>query len=297
MQPNTAKTGKPREGFKQISNALIDNPNLCLRDKMVLIKLASHAYGQKTSAYPSQVKIAKCLGIQRETAKAALDSLTALGIIRPHGKGRKGKQETFTIDLDHAANLTAHPAGNLTAHPAAPDGSSGINKTAKENQEKKTLAPRSTSTTQGVDGPGDIEDIGICYAEAPDGSLGRFTKREINEMTLTPDLKLPDDEPDALECNLDVQLAFASGDGFNFKVLEELVELRGPTFCAFWTSWLLRKIAAEYAAGRPVKSPAGLYTQAVREGWEVDPSWPEFDENKHRTFTVEELFELDEIPF
>lgn len=47
---------------------------------------------------------------------------------------------------------------------------------------------------------------------------------------------------------------------------------------AFGASWLLRKIAALYEAGRPVENPAGLYRRAVEQHWEVNPNWPEFDE-------------------
>jgi len=68
---------------------------------------------------------------------------------------------------------------------------------------------------------------------------------------------------------------------FDTSQLDKLVANYGAERCAFWVSWLLRKIAAEYDAGRPVKNPAGMYRTAVEQGWEVDPKWPEFDESKH----------------
>lgn len=106
------------------------------------------------------------------------------------------------------------------------------------------------------------------------------TQREVNERLLTPSGKLPDVE--GLESDLHGVLAMAhSPTSFNSRELDKLVAEYGADFCAFWASWLLRKIAAEYEAGRPVESPAGLYTQAVRGHWEVDPKWPEYDEVRH----------------
>lgn len=111
-QSPTAKN-KPEKGFTQILNAVIDNQNLSIRDKMVLIKLVRHCYG-KSWTFVSQQKIAKHLGASRVTVKAALDSLTALGVIKPRGKGRSGVSETYTIDLDFAANLSNHHTGSLS---------------------------------------------------------------------------------------------------------------------------------------------------------------------------------------
>jgi hypothetical protein len=116
MQSTTDKNRKPA-GFTMIPNALIDNPNLCVRNKMVLIKLARHCY-RKTSTFVSQQKIAKDLHIDRGTAGTALESLTALGVIQPHGMGRSGKSETYTIDLNFAANLRKNPAPHLLENPA-----------------------------------------------------------------------------------------------------------------------------------------------------------------------------------
>lgn len=292
---------KARDGFVKIPNALIDNPNVCARDKLVLLKVASHAYGKSVVAYPSQAAIADSLGYRRETVRAALASLAGLGVLRPHGEGRQGKQERFTIDLDRAANLTIQSPGNLTTQSPSPGDSVAINKTAELRLENKT--PADSSEPPAIKARverGDIDgrSYGNCSAaQGPDDSVVRFTNRQINELMLTPNLKLPDDEPDALFCNLDLELGLAGGKVFNRKVLEELVALRGDRFVAFWTSWLLRKIAAEYEAGRPVTNPSGLFTEAVRGGWKVDQRWPEFDESKPRLVPVAGDDYFDDLPF
>lgn len=113
-----AKTREPRNGFTKVPNAVIDNPNLSARDKLVLIKVMSHAYGDKTEASPSQKGTADSLGYRRETVKAAYESLVASKVLLPHGKGRSGRQETFTVDLSKAANLTTQSAGTATVKPS-----------------------------------------------------------------------------------------------------------------------------------------------------------------------------------
>lgn len=296
-------TDKPL-GFTKIPNAIIDNPALSMRDKVVLFKLARHGYGKMT-VYPSQVEIAKSLGIQRETVKTALESLTAVGVIRPHGKGRSGKQETYTIDLDRAANLTAQPAGfkdaNLTDSPSKPDGLAGkpdgssvTNKKAEEKNNKKGGAEALLAVRGSVDSGATLEDNNrsACLAkeEEPDGSSGRSkpggrivrSKKAVNDLLLTPDGKIALNSYDDLDYDLNsLTLATLGGEWIPESELAKLVELRGVRYCAFWTAWLPRKVASEYAKGKPVKNPAGLYRRAIEEAWQVDPSWPEFDETQH----------------
>ncbi len=290
------------KGFTQIPNALIDNPALSIRDKMVLIKLARHGYG-KTTVYPSQVEIAKSLGIRRETVKAALDSLTALGVVQPHGKGHSGKQETYTIDLASAANLTIQSAGyegpNLTVSPCKPDGltvqpddSVGIKHKAEENELNNNADSTLPSTLRRYADPGSPSRQYACPAqyEEPDDSVVRLTpagplgksKAQINELLLTPDGKIALDSYDDLNYDLNsLTLPMLGSKWIPEPELTKLVDLRGVRYCSFWMSWLPRKIASEYAKGKPVNNPAGLYRRAVEQSWEVDPAWPTFDETQH----------------
>jgi hypothetical protein len=264
-----------------------------MRDKLVLIKVASHAYGDRTSAFPSQAETATSLGCRRETAKSAYESLTALQVLVPHGEGRKGKQETFTIDLDRATNLTIQSAsnmtsdssGNLTTQSAAPDDSVGIKHKHREDEEKNkglesVVASNPKDAVVPFRAPVHGNNAMHSQDEEPDDSVGRFTKREINDQLLTPNGKLPD--ADGIDGDLSAVLTEAeSPTFFNSSELDKLVAAHGEEHCAFQVSWLLRRIAHEYKAGRPVTSPAGLYRRAVEGGWQVDPAWPEFDELKH----------------
>lgn len=305
MPSESAK--KSRAGFTMIPNALIDNPALCIRDKMILIKLARHGYG-KTTVYPSQVRIAKCLGVRRETVKAALDSLIALGPIRAHGKGHQGKQETFTIDLEKAANLTTqsstnmtdYPAGNLTTQSSGPDDSSGMNKKQSKKNLNNKAAESDAASDAGhpvVPALTPVRQGFACSAqdEEPDDSVGRFSRVEINGRLLTPSGKLPDVE--GLEADLAGVLAIGESEP-DSRQLEKLADEHGAEYCAFWASWLLRKIAAEFEASRPVENAAGLFRRAVEQRWEVDPSWPEFDESRYlKNHEVHRTGYLADIPF
>ena len=193
------------------------------------------------------------------------------------------------MHLDRIANLTKRGPGNLTKWRPAPDEMETIKHTAQEYELNNTLAesavtsiaevPLSLTGGSGVDS--DAHAV-LSQYEGPDEMRTRFTKAEINALLLTPNGKRPD--VDGLESDLDTALLLAeSPDPFNFRELEKLAAEHGEEYCAFWASWLLRKIAAEYAAGRPVKNPAGLYRSAVEQHWEVSPSWPEFnlDSDEH----------------
>jgi hypothetical protein len=312
-------TRDKRKGFAPIPNALIDNPYLNLRDKMVLIKLASHAYGDKKTANPSQVGISKCLKIKRSTASAALDSLTALEIIRPHGKGRCGKKETFTIDLDRAANLSKRGPGNLPKRGPLPARLRTIKQTAGTKQSNKTLASNAAPATEvtageGVDGLGSAGSAASPVTAATSngevdlGHNGRstllqshdiadeildevfgeptprrqYTKREINDLLLTPEGLRVDSDAYELEYDLsNVYLPMVCGEPLNRGEFDKLVAEQGVEFCRLWMHWLSRKIADCYRQGKPVKKPTALYIKAVLGRWQVDPAWPQFDEELH----------------
>ena len=276
--------GKPVNHYAKIPNELIDYVGLPLIPKATLIKLARHAYGDKESSNPSQLEIAKCLGVDRKSVRSALAYLTTLGLIEPHGDGHQGKQMTYKLRLDRLANMGKwHPCNMGKWHPSfdstCPNGThkQEQNKTKKENADDDV-----TSTAEVAVDPGLLHTVGSCSADEGLVQMApMFTKKQINEQLLTPNGKLPDDDLDALLCNIDGQLILAGGKHFNNQVLDALVGEHGATYVAFWTSWLLRKIAAEYEAGRPVSNPGGLFTEAVRGHWEVNPSWPEFDDERH----------------
>jgi hypothetical protein len=139
--------------------------------------------------------------------------------------------------------------------------------------------------------PRDVADeilddcLGYAADATPQQSAERpYTKRTINEYTLSPEGVPLDDDRDELfyEVEADI-LPRLYGEPFNPGDLEKLANEHGVAFCRMWAHWLERKIASEYKR-KPVKgvpSPTGLFTQAVREGWKVDPAWPQFDETLH----------------
>jgi hypothetical protein len=106
------------------------------------------------------------------------------------------------------------------------------------------------------------------------------SRAEINAAFLTPEGLRVSDDPDDLECHANTTLAWVCGEPLIRGSLDALATY-GVERCAMWAHWLPRKIADEYSKGRPVGSPSGLYRSAVEGGWEVDPKWPEFDEQRH----------------
>jgi hypothetical protein len=286
MQSTSAKgSRKPRTGFTKIDNAFIDNPNLTAAEKLVAIKLQSHAYGTKTWANPSQLELSGQLRLDRKTVKAALESLSAFGIVRPHGEGHQGKQETYTVNLDAAANLGNPHISREESAPMSLGESAPINKSKTKQTKNKKPIPSAPTAIRGDTLADDSAENGTCSAyEGLGESAPMFTKAQINALKLTPNGKKP--EPyfgaDELLPDLDTQLCLVGGKVFNGAALRTLVADFGIDLCAFWCAWLPRKIASERSAGRAVSSPAGLYTKAVREAWEVDPNWPEYEAYSER---------------
>jgi hypothetical protein len=189
--------------------------------------------------------------------------------------------EHYALNL----NLPEIPASNLPDIPATPAGDSGIKKsrknTTKENAGRAVVTadanvtdkPHGKGLTASVSSArpsGGIKPGGICTS-----------KQRVNELRLTPEGRHVDDDPESVLHDLDQALGLAGGEPIKRSVLNELLGLRGAEYLNFWRAWLPYKIAAEYKAGRPVKKPTGLYTEAVRGGWEVNPTWPAFDEVLH----------------
>lgn len=283
MQSTTNKSGKPTKGFTMVPNALIDSHALDDTDKLVYIVLKRHAIG-KDEVWPSQVRIAARARKSRKSVRCSLRKLTGAGIVQEVKRDGRG-QVTYRLNLDVDLERIAQVPGTK-----CPGKSADLERNAHQaySIENTKKADADSEITVGVLGdvkPGGSNGNESCsaYEGGPGTKCPGLSKKQINDLLLTPDGKIPDDEPDALLCNLDGALLMAGGKAFNRGVLDALVDEHGPRYCAFWTEWLLRKCAAEYEAGRIVKNPGGLYTEAVRGHWEVDPAWPEFNEKRHPT--------------
>jgi hypothetical protein len=115
------------------------------------------------------------------------------------------------------------------------------------------------------------------------------TKAEVNAAFIRPDgFSASDDFADLSDDLSNLILPMVVGEPLKESDLDKLVAKRGVTFCHFWAYWLPRKIAYEYEKGRPVPSPTGVYLSAVEQRWEVNPKWPEFDEQRHTVVAREQ---------
>ena len=278
--------------YTRIPNAIIDDPTICSRDKLVLCALIRHAYGKKVEVYPSQLRLTRLLGMNVKTVRAALKSLVRLDYITPRGHGRPGARETYRLNLSDRRVSTRPAAGQPPVQPVP------SNNNKQENQWKKT--PVATTDIGGTGEPdtSTMDPFGdaLLY-EGSVRSADRITKAQVNELKLTPLGFRVSGDYDDLDYDLNaLWLPALGGNHLGKDALDKLVSLRGVEFCQLWAAWLPRKVAAEYARGRPVRSPAGLYRRAVEQGWEVDPSWPEFDDSKHR-FRGDKVTDDLEIPF
>jgi len=301
-------TGKPHKNFTMIPNWLIDDARLTAPEKWSIISVARRAYGNKTSAWPSQTKIARTGGFDRKTIRKALQAVTDCGILEPIKHRERGVVE-YRLHLDAPPTSILRPEayapGDLRKRTQVTRGVIPTKHSKIEDQEQKTRSKPDAATNAEVTvvrGDTHGNEYGNCSAYnppeayAPGASQLRFSKRETNDQLLTPDGKRPDLE--GLESDLSGLLAIAySPKHFDSRQLEKLVAEHGTEYCAFQVSWLLRRIAHEYDAGREVTNPAGLFAEAVRGQWPVDPKWPEFDESLH-TPKAAWLRELEaEMPF
>lgn len=123
-------------------------------------------------------------------------------------------------------------------------------------------------------------------------------KRLVNDELLTPGGLHASDNIDDLYYDLNWILFDVCGEKFNrvpgdpkTNALGMLISKHGARYVAFWAHWLSRKVAAEYERGKPVKTPTALLIKAIEEGWQVDPSWPDFDADLHTWCAADHLAE------
>ncbi len=193
-----------------------------------------------------------------------------------------------------ASPESAVPSIGQRAELATPAGHNGRNTLLSRDddaQDEFGFGPRSESEPSSDSAPRDDADaildevFGKGSDHTPQKSAERpYSKRAINELMLSPEGVPLDDDRDELFYEVEaVTLPSVYGEPFNPGDLDKLITDRGVAFCRMWAHWLPRKIADKYAKDsvKGVPSPTGLYTQAVREGWKVDPAWPQFDETLH----------------
>lgn len=154
---------------------------------------------------------------------------------------------------------------------------------------------------------GEGDDKPVSHAlgnEEPEATLpvssGRFNglqsgradrplvRAEVNAAFVRPDGYRVSDDFDELECDLNLTLAQVYGEPLNRGTLDKLVKDHGVRRCALWAHWLPRKLASDFEKGKLIEKPTARYVRAVQEGWEVDPKWPEFDEQRHTVKAREE---------
>jgi DNA-binding MarR family transcriptional regulator len=83
-----------KDGFGQVSNNVIRNPNISLQEKAVYSYLCTYSDSLTNQTYVGISKMADECGVSQSTIKRILDSLESKGIITriPRGKG----QTSFT---------------------------------------------------------------------------------------------------------------------------------------------------------------------------------------------------------
>lgn len=117
----------------------------------------------------------------------------------------------------------------------------------------------------------------------------QMTKQLVNDALLTPEGLRASDDIDDLQCDAYILVGDVCGQWSpnTWPSLESLTRTHGVRYVAFWTRWLARKIADEYTRGRPVEKPTALLLKAIEGKWEVNPDWPEFNEELHTWKAVE----------
>jgi hypothetical protein len=282
-------SSKATNGYTKLPHYVFES-DLSPNEKLVLWGLKSRAFGKRNEVWPSQVWLAKCSGLDPKTVRAALKNLEVREVIREVGRDKK-RQARYALHLD-ACRPRENASDDLGKSPDVTWGNIPTNKAEQKQKNQIRKAPHDGDlTTDATVEPGSAEDeygkpASSAQHEVAWGNIPRSDKRFINEQRLTPEGLRASSDRDDLQYNLHADiLPMLLGEPIRAAELDALIEQRGVQFCAMWAAWLPRKVAAHYAAnngfGSAVMKPTGLYIQAVREGWQVDPSWPEFDQNRH----------------
>lgn len=290
----TYENGKPVNHFTRVPNELIDHQGLTAEEKLILIKYALHAFGDKVKVNPSQLEIAKRLRKSRNTVKTATAALASLGLLEPAGEGHQGKQETYTVHLDR---VNAVPQGRLKkpnllkleqvtcsngAYVEPQTCSNGAYKPYQDNTLPNTHDESEATSAIGAfvesrEAPSNGSSGLVSQDKGLAQMVPMFTKKQINELYLAPDGKRVTDDLDDLDYELNsLVLPELFSQPIPRRKLEELSAMRGVRFCAMWAAWLSRKMASMTMKGEQVENAAGLYITNVERGWTVDPAWPPF---------------------
>jgi hypothetical protein len=93
-----------------VPNFILDDPDMCARDKLVLCLLTRKSY-QKRTFEVSQAQIARSSGYTRDTVGTAMRSLHALGRITRHS-AVNGKRKQVTLNFEPAGDLANQSSGS-----------------------------------------------------------------------------------------------------------------------------------------------------------------------------------------
>jgi hypothetical protein len=128
--------------------------------KLTYVAIASHAHGSKTTAWPSQARLATMTGYCERSIRRFTRELETAGLVRV--ERRRGRASVYSIVTADRESATAADPGHdvrqpRTESPAAPDPKSAEEEQGSRPSEEDT--PReeesfSPDGDSGVDGPG-----------------------------------------------------------------------------------------------------------------------------------------------
>jgi DNA-binding MarR family transcriptional regulator len=85
-----------QNGFTRISNNVVRDPNIPLREKGLYVLLASYANNDTGETTVSVRKMADECGVDQSSVRRTLDKLISMGLIR---RTRRGKNESWITTL------------------------------------------------------------------------------------------------------------------------------------------------------------------------------------------------------
>lgn len=85
-----------QNGFTQVSNNVVRNPDIPLREKGLYLLLASYAHNETGETTVSVSKMSDECGLDQSSVRRTLDSLINLGLIK---RTRRGKNESWITTL------------------------------------------------------------------------------------------------------------------------------------------------------------------------------------------------------
>jgi Helix-turn-helix domain len=328
MNMQTASNDKPSYFVSHVAPALIQDPGLSMKAKMVACSLLMHYNRRSGLCYPTESTMAAELGTKERTIIRALAELKTCSLVAwesrkaPRGQA-KGQGNLYDLTglfalcsqpIRNSSEVTKTTGREVTKMTGRSVENRPIEQNKRNSDNHKSLSLNRKSCSEREQGsPEPLTDshcIGSLDKPKTDGEVTkttprpaqtaqasapkrRFTAAQALENRMAPDgtsfYEGVADGDAWLEATR--TLKRVGGEPFNPRALQKLIEAHGEERVWFHAKWYPLRLASRKT---PPDKAAPFFIKCVEEDYPVEPKWLDlvFSRIKHGCFTEEQRAEI-----